>query len=397
MRLNLKKLSQFDLVEEFERSFLADENNRKQFVDFLRIMQEIINADSFIRDCPSFPGSNQTIVERRLSSAVGATLAIEGTMLKEEEVKESFRKADLQQRLKGKEQEAANLRETYKYIINLVRKHEGEFIYSEEHIKKIHYYVTDKIECDSPNVPGQYRDAPASFGQPRKMSFCESRADIEAIMPKFINWLNKEDSGILSSNRIVKAIMAHYYLTEIHPFGDGNGRMARALEALILYANNINTYCFWSLVDFWEANRDEYFMRLGEIRSTCDPWDFLVWGTKGYLDKITETKDLVLKKLKRLMLQDYVRWLFFTKKRIHRRVFGVLMLLISCGKMRFKEFLSSPELMTLYANRAESTRYADFKKMEDKDMLGLIRIYREDGEKFIEPNFEKLEELEYSV
>jgi len=393
MALDLEKLSKFDLEKDLEKRLFEDKK-QEQIFDFINTFREIRIADQFIKECPSYPRSTQEIIRRELTSVVGGTLAIEGTILREEEIEESFQKAGLQKKLKDKEQEAQNSRKAYKYIIDVVDNHEDEFVYSEEHIKQIHQYLTENVEYVSPNVPGQYRDLKARFGEPQKYSFCKSKVDIEAIMAKFINWLNKKSSEFLSSNIIVKAMMAHYYLTEIHPFGDGNGRTARAVEALVLYVNKINTYCFWSLANFWSANRDKYLIHLGNIRSTCDPWEFLIWGTKGYLPEVQRIKDLVLKKVKQLMLKDYVSWLLRNKK-IRPRIFGVLMLSISSGKMPFDKFMSSPEIMTLYAQRELSTRYRDFKKMEKT--LGLIRIFKEDGKKFIEPNFQKLETLVYEV
>ena len=393
MALDLEKLSKLDLEKDLEKRLFEDKK-QEQIFDFINTFREIRIADQFIKECPSYPRSTQEIIRRELTSVVGGTLAIEGTILREEEIEESFQKAGLQKKLKDKEQEAQNSRKAYKYIIDVVDNHKDEFVYSEEHIKQIHQYLTENVEYVSPNVPGQYRDLKARFGEPQKYSFCKSKVDIEAIMAKFINWLNKKSSGFLSSNIIVKAMMAHYYLTEIHPFGDGNGRTARAVEALVLYANKINNYCFWSLANFWSANRDKYLIHLGNIRSTCDPWEFLIWGTKGYLIEVQRIKDLVLKKVKQLMLKDYVSWLLRNKK-IRPRIFGVLMLSISSGKMPFDKFMSSPEIMTLYAQRELSTRYRDFKKMEKT--LGLIRIFKEDGKKFIEPNFQKLETLVYEV
>lgn len=393
MALNLEKLSKFDLEEDLENRLFEDKKPTRLF-EFINTIHKIQTVEQFIRDCPAYPKSTDSIIEDELRSAVGATLAIEGTMLKDEEIKESFHKADLKKKLEKKQQEAQNTRKAYRYIIKVVDEGGDRFTYSEAHIKKIHQYLTENVEYVSPNVPGQYRDLKARFGEPQKYSFCKSKVDIEAIMAKFINWLNKKSSGFLSSNIIVKATMAHYYLTEIHPFGDGNGRTARAVEALVLYANKINNYCFWSLANFWSANREKYLIHLGNIRSTCAPREFLIWGTKGYLLEIQRIKDLVLKKVKQLMLKDYVSWLLRNKK-IRPRIFGALMLLISSGKMPFDKFISSPELTTLYAQRTLSTRYRDFKKMEKT--LGLIRIFKEDGKKFIEPNFQKLETLEYKV
>lgn len=393
MTLNLNKLIEFDLEKDLEQRLLED-NEPKRLLEFINTIHEIQTVEQFIRDCPAFPKSTESIIEDELRSAVGATLAIEGTMLKDEEIEESFHKADLKKKLDKKQQEAQNTRRAYRYIIKVVDEVGDRFTYSEAHIKKIHQYLTEGVQYMSPNVPGQYRDMSAKFGEPRKISFCKSKVDIERVMPKFITWLNEEGSGPLTSSDVVKANMAHYYLTEIHPFGDGNGRTARALEALVLYATNKRAYSFRSMANFWNNNRNEYILYLGNVRDTCDPWEFLIWGAKGYLEQVKRIKGLVLKKVKQLMLQDYARWLEY-KKKINRRIYGVLILIIHSGKRPLNEFLSSPELMTLYSNRKTSTRYKDFNKMEKH--LNLIRIFKEEGKKFIEPNFQVLEGLEYEI
>jgi len=393
MALDLEKLSKFDLEKDLEKRLFEDRKPTRLF-EFINTLHEIQTVEQFVRDCPAYPKSTDSIIEDELRSAVGATLAIEGTILKDEEIEESFHKADLKKKLEKKQQEAQNTRKAYRYIIKVVDEGGDRFTYSEAHIKKIHQYLTEGIQYVSPNVPGQYRDLKARFGEPQKYSFCKSKVDIEAIMPKFITWLNESGSGPLTGSDVVKAIMAHYYLTEIHPFGDGNGRTARALEALVLYATNKRAYSYRSMAKFWNNNRNEYILYLGNVRDTCNPWEFLIWGTKGYLIEVQRIKDLVLKKVKQLMLKDYASWLFRNKK-IRPRIFGALMLLISSGKMPFDKFISSPELTILYAQRTLSTRYRDFKKMEKT--LGLIRIFKENDKKYIEPNFQKLETLEYEV
>ena len=319
MALNLTKLTKYDLIEDIETK-LKGPNNEKQlklFFEFFDTYQQIITNDKFIRDCPAYPGSTDKILRSELVSSIGATLAIEGTKLTEEEIEKSLQKADLNKELERKEQEAQNSRNAYDHIIDLVKNSGGKFIYSEEHIKHIHKHITEHIDYVG-NVPGQYRDINPIFGEPPKRSFCKTKTDVEVAISKLISWLNKEKNGHLGSNTIVRAIMAHYYLTEIHPFGDGNGRTARALEALVLFVNGINTYCFWSLANFWSVNRNEYLVYLDNVRATCDPWDFLMWGIKGYLKEIERIKGLVLKKAKQLMLMDYVRWLLATKKQQKR-------------------------------------------------------------------------------
>ena len=399
MTLNLEKLMEYDLIEDLE-SKMQEEKEAKMLFDFLGIYQQIHSIDQFIRDYPSQPGSTDKIRRSEFVSSVGATLAIEGKKLTKEEIEISFQKANLHKELERKEQETQNTKRAYDYIIDLVVKNrKDKFIYKEKYIKQIHKHLTDNIEYGL-NAPGQYRDVNPIYGEPPRRSLCDTKKTVELAMSKFTDWLNKDGAGLLSSNPIAKAIMAHYYLAEIHPFGDGNGRTARALEALVLFANGINTYCFWSLANFWSANRNDYIVYLGNIRSTCNPWDYIMWGLNGYLKEVQRIKGLVLKKAKQLMLMDYVRWLLATKKhqkqekKINQRIEGILELLTDGGEMPFDKFLSYPQIKTLYYKRSEPTRYRDFKKMKN---IKLIRFFEKDNTKYIGPNYQLLEYLEFKV
>ncbi|MFW9941611.1 MAG: Fic family protein [Candidatus Thorarchaeota archaeon] len=397
MNLTYEKLIRFDLLDYREKSLMENFDPNK-FIYFFDKTQEIKSVDQFIKDAPSFPGSTDKIIRNEMVAAIGATLSIEGTTLAKEEIEESFRKADLNKSLKKEEQEAENSRMVYKFIMELIRDRDEKFKYTESLIKQIHKYFTNNIDYPT-NKPGGYRgDFPVTFGNPRKNSLCRTRAETEKAMGKFIKWLNRKEIGILSSNAIVKAIMAHYYLTEIHPFVDGNGRTARALEALILYLNGINTYCFWSLANFWSANRTKYLLHLHNIRITCDPCEFIFWGIDGYLNEIKSIKSKVLKKVKQLMLQDYAKYKLENKKyekiKINHRILDLLKLLINSDKVKFEKFLSSPGAKTLYSRVSSSTRRRDILKMVN---LNLIKFTNEQDELYLAPNFEILEYVRYNV
>jgi Fic family protein len=398
MRLSYNKLIKFDLLDEVEANLTKPEC-RDKFFEFLKTFQNIANVDRFIRDCPSFPDSTQDIIRDELVSAIGSTLAIEGVVFKEGEIKEILQKTDPKELLQREQQAVINSRSVYHYITKTIDKCKEEFVYKDEHILNIHKTFTENINYIG-NKPGAYRTTGAFFGEPRKASFCGTYTDVYQAMNEYINWLNQKKEGILTGNLIAKAIMAHYYLAEIHPFGDGNGRTARAVEAMVLYANGANPYCFWSLANFWSANRNEYIFYLGNIRETCNPLDFIIWGAKGYLEQVKRIKERILIKVKQLMLQDYVRWLFNNKnrqppeKKINQRICDVLFLLTHSGKIPFEKFRSSPAYKSLYHHTSNMTQNRDFSKMKS---LKLIRISDTDGQMFIEPNYEIFESLQYSV
>ena len=396
MALDYKRLIRFDLVEKIEEALFSDKNNMALISDFLGTMQELWSSDRFIRDLPSYPRSTDKIIRSELLSAIGATLSIEGTQVNVDEMEESFQKASLNENLARKEQEAENSRKVYQFIIELVDGHEEDFSFSEQMIKHIHKLFTDNMNYLS-NEPGKYRgDFCPTFGHPRKKSLCRNKGEVTESMAGFVEWLNKKGESFLSSNVIIKAIMAHYYLAEIHPFGDGNGRTARALEALVLYESGINRYCFWSLANFWSMHRDEYLIHLDNIRRTCDPWNFLIWGIKGYLGEINRIKGLVLKKVKQLMYMDYVKYLLYNSKdvKINKRILEFLRLLVHMGRISQRKFLSLPQIKLLYSSVKPVTQRRDFHKMTD---LKLVVVTEEENNTIIEANYQILEFLNYNV
>ena len=397
MSLNFEKLIKFDLLDRLEENRRDYFYNR--FIALIDIIIEIITFDQFIKEIPSFPGSTDKIIRSEMNMAIGSTLAIEGIHLNSDEIEESFRKSDANETLKRKEQEAQNSRNVYNFIIETVNTYKTrneQIIITESLIKQIHKLFTENLNYVG-NNPGDYRgDFTATFGSPRREGLCKTRAEVEQAMKELVKWLNNEEANPRRPQ--IKAILAHYYLTEIHPFSDGNGRTARALEALILYLNGINTYCFWSLANFWSANRDEYIAKLGQIRLTSDPFEFIEWGLNGYLVEIKRIKERVLKKLKQLMLKDHVRYLLNNKNdekiKITRRIVSVMELLIDAGQpVPLSKFISSPQIKTLY--KVPSTWYRDLKKMRTRELVTITSD--KNGVEQIEPNFSILDRITYNV
>jgi Fic family protein len=67
------------------------------------------------------------------------------------------------------------------------------------------------------------------------------------------------------SPALVKAAMAHLNLTLIHPFSDGNGRMARCLQTLVLARDRVLAPIFSSIEEFLGRNTEAYYDVLAEV------------------------------------------------------------------------------------------------------------------------------------
>lgn len=400
MALSYTQLIRFDLLSGLEERLLSNAKQVGKFFEFQTIAQKIDVADQFIKELPSFPHSNKNIIRDELVSAIGSTLAIEGIAVDNEKIKETLDGgADLQVEMQRKRQEVVNSRIVYDYIIHDIDGSGGKFAYSLEGINCVHEHFTSGIDYPG-NSPGRYRNTGATFGDPRKPSLCRNYTEVYQAMTLFVEWLNSTSTGPLTGNKIAKAIMAHYYFTEIHAFGDGNGRTARAIEAMVLYKHNINPYCFWSLANFWSAHRGEYLAHLDSLRRSCDPFDFIKWGTEGYLGEVLRIKGLVLQKVKQLMLKDYVAWLVNTskgkapEKKVNQRMACIVFMLGEIGRQPLAKFRQSAQYQALYAGKSPMTKSRDFNRLKTTELIKLTTV---DAEEFVEPNYDIFNKVRYTT
>ena len=107
-------------------------------------------------------------------------------------------------------------------------------------------------------------DANVTFGMPRCRGVeggDECRAALGALMEAVAGEFRGHD-------RIIQAIAAHYHIGAMHPFDDGNGRTARALEAFMLRTAGVNDMVMVSLSNYYYEHKDEYLTALYETRQS---------------------------------------------------------------------------------------------------------------------------------
>ena len=109
-----------------------------------------------------------------------------------------------------------------------------------------------------------------------------------------------------SEHPVVRALLAHFFLVTIHPFGDGNGRVSRLVEAAILYEGGYNVYGFYGLSNYFYRNGDEYRRRRQECRRV-QPFDlspFVEFGLRGFEAELRGINRFIKTKLNRLVYRD---------------------------------------------------------------------------------------------
>ena len=98
------------------------------------------------------------------------------------------------------------------------------------------------------------------------------------VVPELIAAMIEELEGS-DAPVLVRAAMAHLNLVMVHPFRDGNGRMARAMQTLILAREEIRAPVFSSIEEYLGRNTGGYYEVLGSVgegrwnpRSDARPW-----------------------------------------------------------------------------------------------------------------------------
>ena len=113
---------------------------------------------------------------------------------------------------------------------------------------------------------------------------------LDAEMAKFLDWFN----GPSDIDPVLRAGIAHFWFVTIHPFEDGNGRIARAITDMALSLADGTKDRFYSMSSGIEAERKDYYLQLESAqRGSLDITAWLAWF-HGCLDRSVEDADKTL-------------------------------------------------------------------------------------------------------
>ncbi len=152
---------------------------------------------------------------------------------------------------------------------------DSHFEYSAQILKSLHFMM---VGYDMSNRPGQWRPGAIFVVSSRSGETVYSAPDVELInglIGELVSYLKAASADL----PIIRGAMAHLNLTLIHPFKDGNGRMARALQTLVIALGGTIYPVFSSIEEWLGENTDEYYQTLalvGEGRwsphRSAHPW-----------------------------------------------------------------------------------------------------------------------------
>jgi Fic family protein len=153
----------------------------------------------------------------------------------------------------------AGYRDAMTYVLQVAT--DPEFSYSAQLLKSLHFMMTG---YGLRNRPGQWRAGSIYVYREPTGEVAYEGPDLDlvpSLVGELVDALNDPDSA----PPLARAAMAHLNLVMIHPFRDGNGRMARCLQSLVLARGGLLTPVFASVEEYLGRNTEDYYGVLAEV------------------------------------------------------------------------------------------------------------------------------------
>lgn len=135
------------------------------------------------------------------------------------------------------------------------------FRWNERVVLDLHF---DACHFQRDRSPGLWRTGPISVtGAGGEIDYRGPDAeDVPALMAEVVAWLGGEEDA----HPVVRAAMAHLNVTSVHPFRDGNGRVARIAQSLVLAREGLLSPEFSSIEEYLAENTPAYYAALRETQ-----------------------------------------------------------------------------------------------------------------------------------
>ena len=146
------------------------------------------------------------------------------------------------------------------YVLQLAD--DPHFSYSADLLRSLHFMM---LQYKLAKNPGRWRLGPIFVHDEERQEVVYEGPNVESI-PTLIQELVAELNGASAAEpSVVRGAMAHLNLVMIHPYSDGNGRMARCLQTLVLARGGVLAAPFSSIEEYLGRNTRAYYDVLAEV------------------------------------------------------------------------------------------------------------------------------------
>lgn len=301
--------------------------------DLNRVVGPLTDAKAAVLSLTTVPYQRswaERLQEAQLKSEVAGTSRIEGAEFTESELDDALSSVTAEEAMTRSQRQARAAVNTYRWIANL----EKDRPITGDLVREIHRRIV--TGCDDDHCePGRLRSGGQNvvFGNPRHRGV-EGGKECERAFDSLCDALQQE---FRNHDVLIQALALHYHLGAMHPFLDGNGRTARALEALMLQRAGLRDALFIALSNYYYDEKTRYLSILSLVRqSDGDLTEFLVFGLNGIAFQCRRLLTEITKNISKSLFRDIAGELFgrlmSAKKRvIAKRQMAILHYLLDNG------------------------------------------------------------------
>jgi|SRR5579859_750870 len=311
----------------------------------------------------------------QLKMEVAGTSRIEGADFTENELDAAISTSGHPKGLFTRSQRQARAAaETYRWIATIP----DDRPITEDFVCEVHSKMI--TGCDDDHcAPGQLRhsDVNVTFGFPRHRG-CEGGHECQAAFSQLIQSVSRE---YRHHDPLIQAMALHYHFAAMHPFLDGNGRTARALEALMLQRAGLRDTVFIAMSNYYYEEKQEYLNVLAEVRRKGhDLTPFIQFGLRGVNVQcqrlFSEIKKNVQRAVFKTTMYDLFKRLESPRKRVlAERQLHCLNVLLKAEELESNVFIK--RVSDVYEKDLRNPYKAMVRDVNALIDLGAVRYYQD--------------------
>jgi Fic family protein len=305
----------------------------------LDLVEPLTDAKAAVMSLKTIPFQRtwaEALQQVQLKFEVAGTSRIEGADFTERELEAAMSQTPEELITRSQRQAHAAV-QTYRWIAGL----EDDRPISTDLIREVHRRIVTGADDDI-CPPGEIRkqDHNVTFGIPQHRG-AEGGEECKRAFESLGQALQRE---FTHHDLLIQALALHYHFAAIHPFLDGNGRTARALEALVLQRAGLRDALFIAMSNYYYDEKKTYLEMLGKVRAgSHDLTPFLAFGLRGIATQCNRLfaviRTNIAKEMFRNLMYDLFDRLQTPKKRvIAMRQIEILKLLLRMDTVGWPEF-----------------------------------------------------------
>lgn len=208
---------------------------------------------------------------------------------------------------------------------------------------------------------GQYRTneehiVSGMFGREKIHYIAPSPERVDEEMAHFLDWFNSQEN----INSVIRSAIAHFWFVSIHPFEDGNGRLARILSDMLLARADKSEFRFYNISSQINKDKNHYYDILEKAQhGDGDITEWICWYANTLSVALDEAENLVS-----TVLNKSFFWQKASSVPLSQRQTNMLNLFLD----GYEAKITSKTWASL-ANCSKDTAIRDIQDLVDKEIL----------------------------